>query len=75
MVLGVFVKTTVRRRGDKEYRYLSLVEAVRVDGRSTHRTLLRLGDLAVSGGDRIDRCSRGGRCSCGALVLEPSRPR
>jgi len=56
MVLGVFVKTTVRRRGDKEYRYLSLVEAVRVDGRSTHRTLLRLGEaseLAATG--QLDR--------------------
>jgi hypothetical protein len=41
----MFVKTTVRRRGDKTYRYLSLVEAVRVDGRGTHRTLLRLGEI------------------------------
>jgi len=40
------VKTTVRRRGDKTYRYLSLVEAVRVDGRGTHRTLLRLGEVS-----------------------------
>ena len=52
----MFVKTTVRRRGDKEYRYLSLVEAVRVDGKNTHRTLLRLGEvseLATSG--QLDR--------------------
>jgi transposase len=42
----MFVKTTVRRRGDKTYRYLSLVEAVRVDGRGTHRTLLRLGEVS-----------------------------
>jgi len=52
----VFVKTTVRRRGDKHYRYLSLVEAVRVDGKNTHRTLLRLGEvseLAASG--QLDR--------------------
>jgi hypothetical protein len=52
----VFVKTTVRRRGDKEYRYLSLVEAVRVEGKNTHRTLLRLGEvseLAASG--QLDR--------------------
>lgn len=46
MVAGVFVKTTVRRRGDKVYTYLSLVEAVRVDGRGTHRTLLRLGEVS-----------------------------
>lgn len=43
---GMFVKTTVRRRGDKEYRYLSLVEAVREDGKNKHRTLLRLGEAA-----------------------------
>jgi len=42
----MFVKTTVRRRGDKTYRYLSLVEAVRVNGRGTHRTLLRLGEVS-----------------------------
>ena len=46
MLLAVYVKTTVRRRGDKEYSYLSLVEAVRVDGRVTHRTLLRLGEIS-----------------------------
>jgi Transposase DDE domain len=44
--LDVFVKTTVRRRGDKTYTYLSLVEALRVDGRNTHRTLLRLGEVS-----------------------------
>lgn len=42
----MFVKTTVRRRGDKTYTYLSLVEAVRVEGRNTHRTLLRLGEVS-----------------------------
>ena len=41
----MFVKRTVRRRGDKTYEYLSLVEAVRVGSRSTHRTLLRLGEV------------------------------
>jgi transposase len=41
----VFVKKTVRRRGDKSYEYLSLVEAVREDGKNTHRTLLRLGEV------------------------------
>jgi transposase len=46
MLWDVYVKTTVRRRGDKEYSYLSLVEAVRVDGRVTHRTLLRLGEVS-----------------------------
>jgi hypothetical protein len=46
MLVAVYVKTTVRRRGDKEYRYLSLVEAVRVEGKVTHRTLLRLGEVS-----------------------------
>ena len=41
------VKTTRRRRGDKTYEYLSLVESVRVDGRNTHRTLLRLGEVSA----------------------------
>lgn len=52
----MFVKTTVRRRGDKEYRYLSLVEAVREGGKTGHRTLFRLGEvseLARSG--QLDR--------------------
>jgi hypothetical protein len=42
----VFVKRTVRRRGDKSYEYLSLVEAVRVNGKNTHTTLLRLGEVS-----------------------------
>lgn len=42
----VFVKKTVRRRGDKTYTYLSLVEAERVQGKNTHRTLLRLGEVS-----------------------------
>ena len=41
----MFVKTTVRKRGDKAYTYLSLVESVRVDGKMTHNTLLRLGEV------------------------------
>ena len=41
------VKTTRRRRGDKTYEYLSLVESVRVEGRNTHRTLLRLGEVTA----------------------------
>ena len=39
------VKRTVRKRGDKEYTYLSLVESVRVDGKNTQRVLLRLGEV------------------------------
>lgn len=52
----MFVKTTTRRRGDKSYTYLSLVEAVRVDGRVTHRTLLRLGEAtALRESGQLDR--------------------
>jgi hypothetical protein len=43
----VFVKTTRRRRGDKTYEYLSLVESVREGGRVGHRTLLRLGEVSA----------------------------
>jgi Transposase DDE domain len=43
----VFVKTTRRKRGDKNYEYLSLVEAVREGERTGHRTLLRLGEVTA----------------------------
>lgn len=43
----VFVKTTRRRRGDKTYEYLSLVETVRDGDRIGHRTLLRLGEVSA----------------------------
>ncbi len=52
----VFVKKTVRRRGDKAYTYLSLVESVRVDGKMTHNTLLRLGEVGeLRRSGQIDR--------------------
>ena len=44
---GMFVKTTRRRRGDKVYEYLSLVESVRKGSKNTHRTLLRLGEVTA----------------------------
>jgi Transposase DDE domain len=47
MIVGVFVKTTRRKRGDKTYEYLSLVEAVRDGDRTGHRTLLRLGEVSA----------------------------
>ena len=43
----MFVKTTRRRRGDKTYEYLSLVESVRDGARTGHRTLLRLGEVTA----------------------------
>ena len=47
VLLGVFVKTTRRRRGEKVYEYLSLVESVRDGSRVGHRTLLRLGEVTA----------------------------
>ena len=44
---GMFVKTTRRRRGDKVYEYLSLVESVRKGSKTGHRTLLRLGEVTA----------------------------
>jgi transposase len=53
---AVFVKTTRRKRGDKTYTYLSLVEAGRVDAKVTHRTLLRLGEVtALRDSGQLDR--------------------
>jgi hypothetical protein len=43
----VHVKTTRRRRGDKTYEYLSLVESVRNGDKTRHRTLLRLGEVTA----------------------------
>ncbi len=42
----MYVKMTVRRRGETEYRYLSLVEAVRTGSKVSQRTLLRLGEVS-----------------------------
>jgi transposase len=46
-IVVVHVKTTRRRRGDKTYEYLSLVETVRDGDRIGHRTLLRLGEVGA----------------------------
>ena len=67
----VFVKRTVRRRGDKSYEYLSLVEAVREDGRNTHRTLLRLGEVSeLRSSGQIDRIIRALRAYAEGTWLE-----
>lgn len=42
----MYVKMTIRRRGETEYRYLSLVEAVRTGSKVSQRTLLRLGEVS-----------------------------
>ena len=47
LLWGMFVKTTRRRRGDKVYEYLSLVESVRKGSKTSHRTLLRLGEVTA----------------------------
>ena len=50
------MKTTRRKRGDKSYEYLSLVEAVRDGDRTGHRTLLRLGEVtALRASGQLDR--------------------
>ncbi|MCA1674578.1 MAG: IS1634 family transposase [Actinobacteria bacterium] len=50
------MKTTRRRRGDKSYEYLALVEAVREGGKVGHRTLLRLGEVtALRESGQLDR--------------------
>jgi len=41
----MFLKTTRRKRGDRTYTYLSLVESVRRNGKPGHTTLLRLGEV------------------------------
>jgi transposase len=52
----VFVKTTRRKRGDKSYEYLSLVEAVRSGDKVGHRTLVRLGEVsALRESGQLDR--------------------
>ena len=54
--VGMFVKTTRRRRGDKTYEYLSLVESVHDGAKTRHRTLLRLGEVtALRRSGRLDR--------------------
>lgn len=43
----MFVKATRRRRGDKVYEYLALVESVREGRKVKHRILLRLGEVTA----------------------------
>ena len=45
-----------RKRGEKTYTYVSLVKAARIEGRVTHRTLLRLGEIsALRESGQLDR--------------------
>ena len=75
---GVFVKTTRRRRGDKVYGCLSLVESVRDGAEVGHRTFLRLGEVtAVRESGRLERIVatlgshlRKERVGVGALAAE-----
>ena len=55
----MFVKRTVRRRGETVYEYLTLVEAVRLEGKNTHRTLFRLGEVSeLRESGQLDRIIR-----------------
>lgn len=47
MMIGVFVKMTRVRRGNKRYEYLSLVEATRDGAKVGHRVLFRLGEAST----------------------------
>ncbi len=68
----MYVKMTTRRRGDVEYRYLSLVEAVRTGKQVTQRTLLRLGEVSeLRDAGQLDRIS----CSTSVGDLERSTVR
>lgn len=52
----MYIKRTVRRRGDKVYEYLSLVQAVREGTKVKHETLLRLGEASqLSATGELDR--------------------
>jgi Transposase DDE domain len=56
MIRGVFVKTTRIKRGNKQYEYLALVEAVRDGDRTGHRVLFRLGEAsAMRASGQLDR--------------------
>ena len=58
MFFGVYVKTTKVRRGKKTYEYLTLVEAVRDQGKVRHRTLARLGEAtALRDSGKLERIS------------------
>jgi hypothetical protein len=52
----VFVKTTRVKRGNKQYEYVALVEAVRDGDRTGHRVLFRLGEAsALRASGQLDR--------------------
>jgi transposase len=78
----VYVKTTVKRRGETEYTYLSLVEAVRDGRRVTQRTLLRLGEVSeLRNSGQLDRIiealsrhAEGTWCQASAISAAPDAP-
>ena len=52
----MFVKTTRVKRGNKQYEYVALVEAVRDGDRTGHRVLFRLGEAsALRASGQLDR--------------------
>jgi transposase len=73
MLWGMHVKVNRVRRGNRTYRYLSIVESVRRDGKATHRELLRLGEastLAASG--QLDRLIAGLQRFCDEAWIRAS---
>ena len=52
----MYVKTSTVRRGDRTYRYLSLVEAYREDGKVRHELVCRLGEAGeLRSSGQLDR--------------------
>jgi len=69
----MFVKRTVKRRGETSYEYLALVEAVRVEGRNTHRTLFRLGEVSeLKESGQLDRIVKALASYANGTYLEAS---
>lgn len=66
----VYVKRSVRRRGEKAYEYLSLVEAYRDGARVRHRTLLNLGEVtALKETGQLDRIVAALSAHCSAPAM------
>src|ERR1019366_6627991 len=69
----MFVKRTVKHRGETAYEYLALVEAVRVEGKNTHRTLFRLGEVSeLKESGQLDRIVKALASYANGTYLEAS---
>src|SRR6056297_2203749 len=56
----MFLKTKRVRRANRTYEYLTLVESVRINGKSSHNTLFNLGEAsALRASGELDRIIAG----------------